>query len=89
MLRRLLHAGNLLFADVPQIKGGLRDKPGKAVDYYHTCYCLSGLSTSQHYSGVVVGPPENLLAAADPLCNVVQPRLAYAWRFYSELPHGT
>lgn len=28
--------------------GGLLDKPGKAADYYHTCYCLSGLSVSQH-----------------------------------------
>ncbi|KAG0368624.1 terpenoid cyclases/protein prenyltransferase alpha-alpha toroid [Gamsiella multidivaricata] len=28
--------------------GGLRDKPSKSVDYYHTCYCLSGLSVSQH-----------------------------------------
>lgn len=23
-----------------QPRGGLRDKPGKAADYYHTCYCL-------------------------------------------------
>ncbi|OBZ83092.1 Protein farnesyltransferase subunit beta [Choanephora cucurbitarum] len=28
--------------------GGLIDKPGKGADYYHTCYCLSGLSSSQH-----------------------------------------
>lgn len=28
--------------------GGLRDKPGKAADYYHTCYVLSGLSISQY-----------------------------------------
>ncbi|KAI9016429.1 terpenoid cyclases/protein prenyltransferase alpha-alpha toroid [Phycomyces nitens] len=28
--------------------GGLVDKPGKGPDYYHTCYCLSGLSTCQH-----------------------------------------
>ncbi|KAF9438831.1 hypothetical protein BGZ76_004142 [Entomortierella beljakovae] len=28
--------------------GGLRDKPSKSADYYHTCYCLSGLSLSQH-----------------------------------------
>eukprot|EP00697_Spironema_sp_BW2_P018033 gnl/Spiro4/9894_TR5246_c0_g1_i1.p1 gnl/Spiro4/9894_TR5246_c0_g1~~gnl/Spiro4/9894_TR5246_c0_g1_i1.p1 ORF type:complete len:431 (+),score=103.85 gnl/Spiro4/9894_TR5246_c0_g1_i1:106-1398(+) len=27
--------------------GGLRDKPGKAADFYHTCYCLSGLSVAQ------------------------------------------
>lgn len=26
------------------VKGGFKDKPGKPVDYYHTCYCLSGLS---------------------------------------------
>lgn len=28
--------------------GGLRDKPGKRPDAYHTCYNLSGLSLSQH-----------------------------------------
>lgn len=26
-------------------RGGLRDKPGKRADYYHTCYCLSGLAS--------------------------------------------
>ena len=31
--------------------GGLLDKPGKTRDFYHTCYCLSGLSTSQHCFG--------------------------------------
>lgn len=29
-------------------KGGLKDKPGKSVDYYHTCYALSGLSVAQY-----------------------------------------
>ncbi|KAG9291155.1 hypothetical protein G9A89_013027 [Geosiphon pyriformis] len=29
--------------------GGLIDKPEKGPDYYHTCYCLSGLSTAQHH----------------------------------------
>jgi protein farnesyltransferase subunit beta len=28
--------------------GGLRDKPSKSPDFYHTCYCLSGLSISQY-----------------------------------------
>ncbi|SCV71391.1 BQ2448_2979 [Microbotryum intermedium] len=28
--------------------GGLRDKPGKPSDAYHTCYNLSGLSSAQH-----------------------------------------
>lgn len=29
-------------------RGGLRDKPGKPSDAYHTCYVLSGLSSAQH-----------------------------------------
>ena len=37
--------------------GGLRDKPGKGADLYHTCYCLSGLSVAQwlHEDGPVLG----------------------------------
>lgn len=30
------------------LSGGLRDKPGKKADAYHTCYNLSGLAASQH-----------------------------------------
>lgn len=30
------------------IKGGMRDKPDKSVDFYHTCYCLSGFSAVQY-----------------------------------------
>ncbi|MBA0766821.1 hypothetical protein Gotri_015825 [Gossypium trilobum] len=30
-----------------ELNGGLRDKPGKSRDHYHTCYCLSGLSVCQ------------------------------------------
>ncbi|KAL5480559.1 RAM1 [Sanghuangporus weigelae] len=30
--------------------GGLRDKPPKVSDAYHTLYALSGLSTAQHYA---------------------------------------
>jgi len=29
--------------------GGLRDKPPKSADAYHTLYCLSGLSSAQHH----------------------------------------
>ena len=32
-------------------RGGFRDKPGKPVDYYHTCYCLSGLASCQAITG--------------------------------------
>ncbi|KAJ3315802.1 hypothetical protein HDV04_000009 [Boothiomyces sp. JEL0838] len=35
--------------------GGLRDKPGKSPDYYHTCYCLSGLSICQNQFKYVQG----------------------------------
>mmetsp|Transcript_26471 Transcript_26471/g.55939 ORF Transcript_26471/g.55939 Transcript_26471/m.55939 type:complete len:705 (+) Transcript_26471:134-2248(+) len=30
------------------VNGGLRDKPSKPKDFYHSCYNLSGLSVSQH-----------------------------------------
>ena len=64
-------------------KGGLRDKPGKPPDYYHTCYCLSGLSASQHCSGKLVGSKENLLNETDLLLNVCVDRLAAARSFWS------
>lgn len=45
--------------------GGLKDKPEKSKDFYHTCYALSGLSSSQHnrpsHSPTLVGNPKNLL----------------------------
>ncbi|KAI9846274.1 MAG: CAAX farnesyltransferase (FTase) subunit beta [Sclerophora amabilis] len=31
-----------------QEQGGLRDKPEKGADSYHTCYVLAGLSSAQH-----------------------------------------
>eukprot|EP00606_Chrysophyceae_sp_TOSAG23-5_P000330 GSChrysophyteH2.ASY1.ANO1.1529.1 assembled CDS len=30
--------------------GGLRDKPGKSPDFYHSCYSLSGLSLAQNFA---------------------------------------
>ncbi|KAL3924804.1 MAG: hypothetical protein SGILL_000814 [Bacillariaceae sp.] len=33
-----------------EVQGGLRDKPSKSRDFYHTCYNLSGLSVAQHCS---------------------------------------
>lgn len=50
--------------------GGLIDKPGKNRDYYHTCYCLSGLSIAQNINisqGLsetdVIGSSSNLLVS--------------------------
>ncbi|CAD7968730.1 unnamed protein product [Amoebophrya sp. A120] len=44
-------------------KGGLRDKPGKRPDYYHTCYSLSGVSAAQNIFETTgeIGFKENLL----------------------------
>jgi hypothetical protein len=69
-----------------QIRGGMKDKPGKPPDFYHTCYCLSGLSSAQHASSVVLGPRENGLKRADPAVNVVEERLSAARRWYAARP---
>ena len=37
------------------LNGGLRDKPSKPRDFYHSCYNLSGLSVSQHYGKLEYG----------------------------------
>eukprot|EP00879_Flechtneria_rotunda_P024781 GHRR01026293.1.p1 GENE.GHRR01026293.1~~GHRR01026293.1.p1 ORF type:complete len:388 (+),score=182.41 GHRR01026293.1:162-1325(+) len=69
-----------------QLKGGLRDKPGKSADYYHTCYCLSGLSMAQHIpGGGVVGAASNRLKQADPLVNIVVNKLQEATAYFSSL----
>ncbi|EMS61097.1 Protein farnesyltransferase subunit beta [Triticum urartu] len=81
----------LLCAQVPE--GGLRDKPGKNRDHYHSCYCLSGLSVSQ-YSAMtgsvscplpqhMLGPYSNLLEQIHPLYNVVLEKYEEAYEFFS------
>jgi len=65
--------------------GGLLDKPKKSPDFYHTCYCLSGLSLAQHYYIydtiqeyfkenqeliTVVGKESNLIRATHPVHNI-------------------
>lgn len=45
--------------------------PCRSRDFYHTCYCLSGLSIAQHFGSgamlhdVVLGVPENALVRWD------------------------
>ncbi|KAK5662003.1 hypothetical protein OQA88_10114 [Cercophora sp. LCS_1] len=50
-------------------RGGLRDKPGKMSDAYHTCYVLSGLSAAQYQWELSVASREDetspLSSAAD------------------------
>jgi protein farnesyltransferase subunit beta len=53
--------------------GGLRDKPSKGRDFYHTCYCLSGLASAQHGGGTrpaKVHNAANLLLPTDPVHNI-------------------
>lgn len=82
----------LLCAQV--LEGGLRDKPGKNRDYYHSCYCLSGLSVSQYCATAdsdscplpqhVLGPYSNLLEPIHPLYNVVLDKYYAAYDFFSK-----
>ncbi|XP_031265242.1 protein farnesyltransferase subunit beta isoform X1 [Pistacia vera] len=73
--------------------GGLKDKPRKSRDYYHTCYCLSGLSVCQYswlkdedaspLPRAVLGPHSNLLEPIHPIFNVVLDRYREAHEFFS------
>uniref|UniRef100_A0A7E4VXI3 Protein farnesyltransferase subunit beta n=1 Tax=Panagrellus redivivus TaxID=6233 RepID=A0A7E4VXI3_PANRE len=71
-------------------RGGIRDKPGKTPDAYHTCYGLAGLSIAQHYSikerETIVGGEDNLLASVNPLYNVVGYYHELAASYYAEYP---
>lgn len=64
--------GNATLMDAPMLQryillcgqdvnGGLRDKPSKPRDFYHTCYCLSGLSIAQQVSFSLQGEDPNKL----------------------------
>ena len=76
------------------LEGGLRDKPGKNRDHYHSCYCLSGLSVSQYSATTdsdscplpqhVLGPYSNLLEPIHPLYNVVLDKYHTAYEFFSQ-----
>ncbi|KAL3875015.1 hypothetical protein ACJMK2_037957 [Sinanodonta woodiana] len=72
--------------------GGLLDKPGKSRDFYHTCYCLSGLSVAQHFAGgkiggtFVVGHQKNLLKPIHPVFNIGVDASVHATLYFSALP---
>ena len=46
-------------------RGGLRDKPDKRSDLYHTCYVLSGLSLAQGNSLDIVGGADNKVVSEE------------------------
>ncbi|XP_045551511.1 protein farnesyltransferase subunit beta [Salmo salar] len=72
--------------------GGLLDKPGKSRDFYHTCYCLSGLSVAQHFGNMdlhhelIVGREENRLAPIHPVYNICPEKVAQAIQHFHQLP---
>ncbi|XP_010441123.1 PREDICTED: protein farnesyltransferase subunit beta [Camelina sativa] len=80
----------LLCSKMPD--GGFRDKPRKPRDFYHTCYCLSGLSVAQHawlkdedtppLTRDVLGSYSNLLEPVDLLHNVVIDRYNEAIEYF-------
>ncbi|KAJ2967538.1 hypothetical protein NQ176_g9615 [Zarea fungicola] len=47
------------------LRGGLRDKPSKYSDAYHTCYVLSGLSSAQHSWTLRASRPSGSTGGAD------------------------
>lgn len=64
--------------------GGLRDKPGKNPDHYHTSYTLSGLSIAQHSSDAedIVGLKSNLVEEICPLFNINTEALTKAKAYF-------
>jgi protein farnesyltransferase subunit beta len=79
--------------------GGIKDKPGKSRDYYHTCYALSGLAIAQHddldtnVANINIELPthicefglfQNLVEIIHPVYNVRPERVARAKEYFSK-----
>ncbi|CEO95547.1 unnamed protein product (mitochondrion) [Plasmodiophora brassicae] len=62
--------------------GGLKDKPGKHADLYHTCYALSGLSLAQHQPD----SERHRLCSNNPLFNVVDRSATRALEYFASRP---
>jgi len=77
------------------LEGGLRDKPGKNRDFYHSCYALSGLSIAQHglygtavtnTNGRLYGATDNLLKRTSCVFNIGCDRLVKSMSYFSSMP---
>jgi len=72
--------------------GGLIDKPGRSRDFYHTCYCLSGLSVAQNFIGdevnnvKILGPKKNHLKPTHPTYNICLDSAFEALEYFSKRP---
>lgn len=71
------------------INGGLRDKPSKPRDFYHSCYCLSGLSIAQHCVGndvcLAYGHKESLVMDTHPVYNIRKEHVLRALQDFGKL----
>uniref|UniRef100_A0A914W7J4 Protein farnesyltransferase n=1 Tax=Plectus sambesii TaxID=2011161 RepID=A0A914W7J4_9BILA len=68
--------------------GGLRDKPDKKRDLYHTCYTLSGLAIAQHSLGArsdIIGGDANAVLPTHPVYNIVLAAEQKAKSYFSRL----
>lgn len=92
MNRRALQSYVLYCCQQPE--GGLRDKPSKSRDQYHSCYCLAGLSAAQHtHDGAqlpaasIVGSAGNVVVeSVHPVFNIARARVAAAGEHFSKQP---
>lgn len=91
--QKLLNQYILLCAQ--DVNGGLRDKPSKPRDFYHSCYNLSGLSVAQHSLSQTSFSPDssfimrkkenvNILGATHPIFNIRVERVQEAIRKFYE-----
>jgi protein farnesyltransferase subunit beta len=83
-----------ILACCQDIDGGLRDKPPKYRDYYHTCYALAGLAVTQHNIDPATMPPTclhgrtatDLLKRIDPSHGISVEKVQRARRYFQALP---
>eukprot|EP00928_Gymnodinium_smaydae_P019945 TRINITY_DN17690_c0_g1_i1.p1 TRINITY_DN17690_c0_g1~~TRINITY_DN17690_c0_g1_i1.p1 ORF type:complete len:475 (+),score=70.39 TRINITY_DN17690_c0_g1_i1:83-1426(+) len=70
--------------------GGMRDKPGKSADFYHTCYALSGVSAAQLLNAAaeptIVGRPSNQVEPIDAYYNVHAEKAERKCEYFKALP---
>jgi len=75
------------------VNGGLRDKPSKPKDFYHSCYNLSGLSVAQHaleswpsvsscdgednFNNLFGDVSVNIIGRTDPVINIRKERVQF------------
>ena len=74
-------------------EGGMRDKPGKHRDFYHSCYSLSGLSVAQNFcmdeskpTAYVYGDLGNLLEPTSIVFNIGYAALDEALAHFNKFP---